>query len=107
MTRRMSERAAWLWLAKRWEKAKTCNCQHDCGMPIVVVSNAQYSGLCGCVVRMCQTNKIDGATAGTMLRKIAECGIGFIWPLTAAGARARVRFCLKQAAKLERKGKVK
>lgn len=103
-TRPMTERAAWLWLAKAWRGAV----KDEYGD---YVADGRSLGLCPCVGDM----KSDGLIGvGTAVRMKARLGAAIraagvtaddpVWPTnTAAGRRARVRFCERQAKALERK----
>lgn len=108
-TRTMTERAAWLHLAKAWRKAEPdMDGVYEIDMGD---GDAKPWGLCYSVTRMRRTEMIGDGVARRMYARVeaaaARLGLDdtkYLWPTTLAGARARVRFCERQARALGKAG---
>ena len=104
-TNKMTETQAWKYLAELWKSPKTCKYTGN-SEATVSPSEGGFSsyGLCSCVCFM-EFEMISHKTRNSMLQAInttCACG-GYKWPLTAAGAKKRVAFCLKMAKRTKRK----
>lgn len=96
----MTEREAWLWIAKDFRKpkyepylSKTC-------------SESGYAGICGIINAMMRDVFISLRMCAIMKSKVGKYKpnvYGYKWPTTYKGARQRVAFCLKMARQLKRK----
>ena len=105
MKKLLTQRQAWLLLAKAWDKPK----KSDGGY---CIGRFEF-GLCQSIWNMETDRLIDKSTSESMQDKVSEGWnrkqyTMFRWPCnTVAGARARAAFCRKQAAKLVKRKKVK
>lgn len=107
----MTEREAWLYLAKIWTKAKRCKSGE---FEVIVKKGGESSlcwGLCTAIDHLEWTRDIGGEIAEEMNRKIVAIGHTdehpFKWSIrTQAGKLARVKFCNDQAKALSAKKKV-
>lgn len=107
---KMTEREAWLVLAKAWTNAKKINTKKiNSGEYEAAVEELKCWGLCTAINVVWRAGKIAKSTADSMSRKIAALGDTeghpldhpFVWSITTdAGRLARVRFCKEQAKKL-------
>ncbi len=99
----MTEKQAWLRLAKMWDAAKP-----DCS-GLYSAGKIPCFGLCGTIAWQIKEREIVTA----MLSKVrATKGYdgGYLWTNDKRGAKARAAFCRKQSALLtpkRKKGKVK
>ena len=103
----MTERAAWLKLAKLWNKPLRGV------VPYVRLRHGAHgmvgrNGLCACVTSLYVDGKIDHDARLDMNSKVhAAIKHGaYAWPLTLAGAKSRAAFCRRMAAKCTAKEKV-
>ena len=81
----MTEREAWLWLAKRFSRA---------GAKGMLINGWRYQGICNCI------DAIDPITTSptAMIRRIrAFTGGGYWWPRTKKGNQRRAAFCRRMA----------
>lgn len=97
----MSEREAWLLLAKLWRSANV----DDEGDVYAYHHPDVEWGLCDSICNLFYRGEIDERTKASMKRQIPSKRLpsNYAWPLTVAGARARVRFCVLQARLLKPK----
>lgn len=98
----MTERQAWLKLAKMWDKA-------------YIDSDGDYSamgtasmGLCPCITLDIADDLDQGVSVSMLgkikkLPKITHYGLEFVWRTDKASAEARAAFCRKQAALLAKR----
>jgi hypothetical protein len=101
----MSERAAWLYLAKAWDGAKPGLCHGGKNWGVEIdAEDGPSPGLCCCILDLERMEDITEVTAKSMLAtiKLNDHAI-FSWTLDANGAKSRAAFCRKQAAKLTKK----
>ncbi len=101
----MTEREAWLYLAKKWSSD---NLIVSMNKNEYYVYRGYYSrgdpafGLCCCI----DVLPISGTIRDNMHNKIDNLRFRndiFVWSNSKSGAKARVRFCLKQAKLLSKK----
>ena len=110
MTKMMTERQAWSYLARRWEAAKRSkdweywSDQHEYWATIF---SEKYLGLCLAIDHLYHLDKIDQTTRTRMMAVISKEPKRFqlfCWSyLTPGGKRARAAFCRRQAARLAKK----
>ncbi len=103
--RKMGIRAAWLYLAKKWDKPTKDTDGDSC----VVIGKENSCGLCHSISDMSRAGIIDPGLVTLMLDAIRELmgdSGGWRWRTTRAGARQRAAFCRKMAAKYAKKAKV-
>ena len=104
--KQLSEKAAWLKLAKLWEAATQPQPSVDVfvngGWPV------GCSGLCPALSFMEDAGEIDKGTRRSMSEAIPPRKTSpHRWPPTLKGAKLRAAFCREQAAKCAKKGKAK
>jgi len=99
------EREAWLYIARRWDRARRCSCDPHCTSFIAHIESFACEGICVCIDLM---PDVDKDVRERMAQKIyaVQHGSLFLYPRTLAGAKKRAAFCRKQA-KLLTKGKRK
>ena len=100
----MSEKAAWLYLAKRWAKPL----KDDKNEYYVHVNDVACYGLCSSIANPAHAGRIDYATSNRMsavVDKQPRCRTGWCWSWSRRGAAARERFCRQQALRCGRAGK--
>ena len=103
MTRTMTERQAWLYLARRWDAATEFNNRY-----VASVFGLTAYGLCESVYHLAVVEKTTWAVMCSMEAKIklvSRDKISYCWPRTKAGAKSRAAFCRKQATLLKKEGK--
>ncbi len=110
--RPMTERQAWLWLAKAWQKAKA---DKEGGYFIPDLAGRWFGayGLCHVISNLLYVDRLDQKTADQMTARIGREferrangeRIVYLWPFNSRGRDARVRFCERQAKALTRKVK--
>jgi hypothetical protein len=103
--KKITTRAAWLHLAKAWDKAKG----GEDRFVRVYIDHQRCLGVCHCLNFL----RFSGAINADQWREMHEAinvkrrrlpnPDGYCWSLNKAGARARAKFCRKQAAKLKKK----
>lgn len=100
--KKLTERQAWLLLAKLWDKAKP---KSPSGTYAVFFNDGSVSGLCACVGWI----NTNSRTRCAMIDKIRTGGSAihrpYRWPRTLAGAKQRADFCRLQAKLCKRKKK--
>ena len=100
MKKLLTQRQAWLLLAKAWRQAK----EEPPGRWSADVGYGVSYGLCPLINDLFNENRISEATFRSMDKKVPRRKREvYAWPLTRAGARARAAFCRRQAAKLVKK----
>lgn len=102
MKKHMTEKQAWLCLAKLWDKP---HCDRD-DWHGVKTGNYDSYGLCPCIEFLQQAVRISDDTFCDMMNKIPKRRINlsaFAWRPNAAGAEQRAAFCRKMAKACERK----
>jgi hypothetical protein len=100
--KKMTTRAAWLHLAKAWDKAKG----NKNGLFVASIGHQRYFGLCHCLNFLLNNGAIDlyqWREMRMVIYKQQRLPNTYCWKLNKAGACARAEFCLKQAAKLKKK----
>ena len=98
----MTERQAWLYLAKRWDKAFLSD-----GYTVTNVCDDCTHGLCQSLCHLEDEGEIDSNTRLEMSSKIPKSAdfAPYVWPMTIAGAKKRAAFCRRMAAKCKPKRK--
>lgn len=103
MTRKLTLRAAWLLLARKWDKPEPDGVE-DGNEDLCVFLLEEWPdwGICMCIDTLESRGMIDEAVAAQMrgAELPAKLRGGYCWPRDDAGARARAAFCRKQAKKL-------
>jgi len=102
----MTEKQAWLYLAKKWDKPK----KPPSDYAFVRISGMVCFGLCGSV-------KMLNITTRSVKRMLNRIEVGwsrtfpfydnYRWPRTRAGAKSRAAFCRKMAKQLTKPKKGK
>lgn len=96
--KKLTERQAWLRLAELWDKPQ----QNESNECFIQTAYGRPYGLCASMDCLDIPPKVDNAMMakiGKLPNKLGD----FKWGLGKAGAKARAKFCRKQAAMLERK----
>jgi hypothetical protein len=98
-TGQMTEREAWLYLARLWSEAQECPC--GCKLIVVVpLGEILSSGLCSAISAMCHVNLISGEVKREMRQKVDNVNKmytgAYYWPQDLEGAKARAEFCKTQ-----------
>lgn len=93
----LSERAAWLKLAKLWD-----NPMGNLENAYIDMGDRRSFGLCGCIASFhFAAKRTSYATMWAMLDKVneimSETDNAYRWPTTRAGARQRAAFCRRMA----------
>lgn len=99
----MTEKQAWLVLAKAWNKAIFINTR---GASMATMPNGfRCDGLCRCIEMISVTNEIRRRMLAKIKAIPEDLGSPFIYkfPLTRDGAKKRADFCRAQAEKLSKK----
>lgn len=98
----MTQREAWLYLAKLWSgPLSDCPCG-GCGGKVAA---DLASGLCVSVDRIAMLPAKTREAMRVRIRRHREAigGESYLWPTTEAGAKKRAAFCRRQAALLTKK----
>ena len=87
----MTEREAWLWMAKAWARAGAKG----------ILLGERVNGIC-CCIRAMHDDMIDDKTYSVMRRKMnadyrASRWPNFWWPTTKNGNQRRAAFCRRMA----------
>ena len=101
----LTESQAWEWIAKKWKSPKKVG-----KVRYIEVTDGytQSYGICGIIRELFRLRLISIDLKDKMSSVIYElpCKSSYKWPLTAAGAKKRVAFCLMMAKKTgDKKGK--
>lgn len=102
--KKMSEREAWLHLAKAWTEPFT----DDGDVCVIDQTGLGFNfGLCHCIEDLEMYDFISIAVETRMLNKIPARSEDddYCWPLTVEGAGQRAAFCRKMASQLAAKSK--
>lgn len=98
----LTEKEAWLEMAKLWEDAVPCSC--GCETWRVEADEDSAGGLCDTLSWLQRADVIAAETYYIMNTKLKDYGrriLGaYYWPQNAEGAKARVEFCKTQAENL-------
>ena len=105
MARRMSESAAWAWLAKKWDNASGHSLANDRTTVFAWIKGRAHDGICGCLDDLA----LDGLITIDVQEKMRlaiknrvptkDAAFLYKWKLNSAGSKQRAAFCRKMAAK--------
>lgn len=99
----LSERRAWLYLAKKWDKAKPPKLdgwEDDVEVVIRLNRFGEEIGLCDTIVRLPISCSVCDAMEDKVdreRRRLKKRRWAFLWPTTKAGAKKRAAFCRRMA----------
>jgi hypothetical protein len=105
MPKQMTERAAWLYLAKRWDKAVLGG---DGDAMVRINTDRTIVCLCDSILRLQMDERIDVFTESCMVDRIQRLpninqSSSYKWPRTLRGARSRAAFCRRMAKQCGKK----
>ena len=110
MPKKMSQRAAWVYLSRLWDAANQMPDASYC----VIVRGFRQGGICPCVDSLYQCDLISYEAMRRMQyrlekhlpkRKVSE--LDHRWSVGKRGAQARARFCRRMAKLCEKERKKK
>ena len=92
----ITEKEAWLMLAKLWDRSLSIN---PALTPGAMINGIVRTGLCSSIVSLFYAALITLQQMHDMKAKL-PCVRRFVWPTTVEGAKERVAFCRKMAEEL-------